>query len=102
MMRSLVFLVALALATAALAQLRTIPADAKRGQIRSTGQMGVEINGKQTQLSAGAQVRDASNMIIVPTAIPAGAKVKYLLDPQGQVFRVWILSPQEEAQRDAK
>ena len=64
--------------------------------------MDVEINGKQMQLAAGAQVRDASNLIVLPTAIPAGAKVKYLLDPQNFVFRVWILTPQEAAQPDAK
>jgi len=46
----------------------------------------------------GAQIRDASNRIILPTAIPPGTRVKYLVDGAGQVQRVWILSP-EEAQR---
>ena len=98
--RILLFVLALALPGLAAAQLRTIPADAKRGEIRSLGNMDVEINGKQMRLAAGAQVRDAGNLIVLPTAIPAGAKVKYLLDPQDMVFRVWILSPQEAAQPD--
>ena len=103
-MRRLVlfFLACVLCAGTALAQFRTIPADAKRAEIRSLGQMDVAINGKPMRLAPGAQVRDASNMIVLPTALPAGAKVKYLLDPQNQnlVYRVWILSPQEIAQPD--
>jgi hypothetical protein len=91
-----------ACAGTALAQLRTIPADAKRGEMRSKGNMDVEISGKAMQLSPGAQIRDANNMIVLPTAIPSGAKVKYQLDPQNFVHRVWILTPQEEAQPDVK
>ena len=92
--------VLLALPGFAFAQFRTIPADAKRGEIRSLGQMDVAINGKPMRLAPGAQVRDASNMIVLPTTLPAGAKVKYLLDPQNLVYRVWILSPQEIARPD--
>ena len=90
------------LPAAALAQFRSIPADAKRGEIRHLGQMDVEIDGRTMRLSAGAQIRDASNLVVVPMALPAGAKVKYQLDPQNLVHRVWILSPQEAAQPDPK
>ena len=100
--RIVFFVLALTLPGLALAQFRTLPADAKRGEIRSLGSMDVEINGKQKRLAAGAQVRDADNRIVLPTAIPAGAKVKYLLDAQDMVFRVWILSPQEAAQPDPR
>jgi hypothetical protein len=34
--------------------------------------------------------------------LPAGVLVKYLPDAHGQVWRIWILSPQEAAQPDAK
>jgi hypothetical protein len=64
--------------------------------------MDVEIDGKAMRLSPGAQIRDAGNMIVLPTAVPAGAKVKYQLDPQNLVNRVWILSPQEVAQPDPR
>ena len=84
------------------AQLRTIPPDAKRGAIRHVQEMVVEIEGKRVQLAAGAQIRDGRNMVVVPTAVPAGVLVKYLLDGQGQLSRVWILSPQEAAQPDPK
>ena len=80
------------------AQVRSIPADAKVGQIRHLQDMLVEIDGAPQQLAPGAQIRDESNRIIMPIAIPPGTRVKYLVDAAGQVQRVWILTP-EEAQR---
>jgi len=89
-------------ATTAQAQLRTLPADAKRATMNHVQGMTVEIDGQRTELAAGAQIRDANNRIVLPTALPAGVLVKYIPDAQGQVWRVWILSPQEAAQPDAK
>ncbi len=93
-------LLVFACAGAALAQLRHIPAEAKRGEIRHVQGMVVEINGRQQRLAPGAQIRDASNFVIVPTALPPGALVKYLLGADEMVRRVWILTPQEAAQPD--
>jgi len=85
-------------ASLASAQVRSIPEDAKVGQIRHLQEMLVEIDGTPQQLAPGAQIRDTSNRIIMPTAIPPGTLVKYLVDAAGQVQKVWILTP-EEAQR---
>ena len=82
------------------AQFRTVPAEAKRGVMSHVQEMTVELNGKTVQLAPGAQIRDGRNMAILPTAVPPGVVVKYLLDGMGQVARVWILSPQEAAQPD--
>jgi hypothetical protein len=82
----------------ATAQVRSIPEDARVGQIRHLQEMVVEIDGAAQQLAPGAQIRDTSNRLILPTAIPPGTRVKYLVDASGQVHRVWILTP-EEAQR---
>jgi hypothetical protein len=60
----------------------------------------VEINGERVQLAAGAQIRDRANMIVLPAALPPGSLVKYTRNAQGQVARVWILTPQEIAQPD--
>jgi len=84
------------------AQLRTIAPDAKRGVMSHVQAMTVEIDGKRVQLAAGAQIRDARNLIVVPTAIPPGALVKYQLNDAGQLYRAWILSPSEAAQPDPK
>ena len=102
MIRNLFPALAVALPALALAQFRNIPADAKRGEIRHLGQMDVEINGKTMRLAPGAQIRDAGNLVVLPTALPAGARVKYQLDKQDMVYRVWILSPQETAEPDLK
>jgi hypothetical protein len=89
--------IALLFAGAAAAQLRTIPADAERAQIRHVQENVVELNGQRAQLAPGAQIRDTSNRVIVPTALPTDALVKYRLDDNGQVREVWILTPEEAA-----
>jgi hypothetical protein len=89
-------------AFAAQAQLRTIPAEAKRAKMSHVQGMTVELNGKRTELAAGAQIRDSNNMIVLPAALPADSLVKYVPDLHGQVWRIWILSPQEAAQPDPK
>jgi len=82
---------------AAQAQLRTIPQEAVWGQIRHVQEMIVEIDGTQRRLAQGAQIRDSANRIMLPSAIPAGAWVKYQLDPNGFVQAVWFLTPEEAA-----
>ncbi len=102
MIRVILLIAAIALASSAQAQLRTIPAEAKRATLSHVEGMTVEIDGKRVQLAAGTQIRDGRNMIVVPAAVPPGVLIKYLPDAQGQVARIWILSPQEAAQPDPK
>ena len=93
-------LLLLGYATLSLAQFRTIPEDAKRGVIRHVQEMIVEIDGTQQRLAPGAQVRNTSNLIVMPGTIPPGTLVKYRLDGQGMVRQVWFLTPDEAAQAD--
>jgi hypothetical protein len=86
--------------TVSLAQLRTIPDDAARGVIRHLQEMTVEIDGAPRRLAPGAQIRNETNLIVVPGAIPAGTPVKYKLDDAGLVREVWFLTPKEAAQAD--
>jgi hypothetical protein len=102
MPRALAFLFLLALPAVAYAQLRTLPKDAERGEVRHLQGMTIAIDGTERRLAPGAQVRDASNLIIVPSAIPAGALAKYLVDGEGLVRQVWLLTPQEAAQPDKR
>lgn len=94
---------AAALATApALSQTfqRPIPNEAKRGTIAYVSGMLVAIDGRHILLSAAAQIRGPDNLIIVPSALPPGGSVaEYLLDFNGQVSRVWLLTAQEAAQK---
>jgi len=95
--RTFALLFALCLAAPADAQLRTLPAEARRGEIRHLQEAIVQIDGQQARLAIGAQVRDAHNRILVPAAIPAGSVVKYTLNAQGEVSAVWILTAEEAA-----
>jgi hypothetical protein len=88
------------LAPPALAQNRAspIPEDSRRGVIRHVQEMAVMVDDKLMQLAAGAQIRDRQNLIIVPTSIPRnGAWADYTLNNEGQIFRVWLLTPDELA-----
>ena len=92
------FAAAALFAGAAVAQMRTLPADAERGTIRHVREMLVELDGREVLLSPAATIRDRHNLIIVPTALPAeGAIAEYLLGADGQVQRVWLLTPEEAA-----
>jgi hypothetical protein len=94
------FFAALLFANAAAAQLRTIPAEAKLGQIQHVTEMLVELDGKPQRLSPGAQIRDPDNRLMLPVSLSEKQRVKYLLDAQGMVHRVWVLTAQERAQAD--
>jgi len=90
-------LIAAFVASTAMAQLRSIPDDAERAEIRHVEQNVIELNGKQERLAPGAQIRDQANRIIVPAALETGALVKYRRDATGAVSQVWILTPEEAA-----
>ena len=99
----LTFLLLAGFAVVAFAQLRTIPADARRATMRHLQGMMVELDGRPAQLTPGAQIRDTSNRIVVPSAVAGATVVRYLTDPSGQqVHRVWILSAEEAAQSAPK
>src|SRR5467141_5466295 len=75
-----------------------IPQDSRRGYIRHVQEMAVTVDDKAMQLAAGAVIRDQQNLIIVPVTIPrGGAWAAYKLDRDGQIFRVWLLTPDELA-----
>jgi len=94
-MRLLVVL--LLLSASALAQVRTIPADAKRGEMSYLPDMAVQVDGQKLALAPGIQIRDPLNMIVVPAALPDKTVVMYRLDDFGMVRQVWILTPEEAA-----
>ena len=102
-MRRMLFVLlicALVLPVSVRAQVRQIPDDARRGNIVHIQDFVVEIDGQRMRLSAGAQVRDQDNLIIVPMSLPPGALVKYTLDGTGQIRRVWVLTAEEATAPD--
>lgn len=97
--RFFVLLVAL-ISLSAHGQLRNIPDNAKRATISHLREMQVVLDGDQVGLAAGAQIRSANNLIIVPTQLPPYSLVKYQLDNTGLITRVWVLTAEEAARPD--
>jgi hypothetical protein len=103
--RPLQLLTAFALALAAAAasgqvSVRTLPEDARRGHLTFVQGNVVALDSKQIKLAPGAQIRGPNNLLVLPTALPRNSLVKYELDGGGNLFRAWILTPQEAAQAD--
>ena len=81
-----------------LAQLRAIPQDAKRGQLRHLQEMEVSVDGVRETLAPGAQIRDAANRIVMPATVRSEMPIRYRRDREGRMNEVWILSAEEAAQ----
>ena len=94
---ALVALLAAFLATAAAAQFRTIPKDAVRGEMTHLTENIVSVNGQRMRLAPGALIYAQNNLIIMPAQVPAGSLVEYTTDRNGELFKVWILTPKEAA-----
>ena len=96
----LTFLLLAGFAATAAAQMRTLPKDAQRAQMRYLYDTTMLVEKTQRKLAPGAQIRDASNRVVVPSAVAGTVLVKYRLDPDGSLREVWILTPHEAAQKD--
>ena len=90
-------IILMCLSTAAWGQLRTVPKEAKLGQMRHLQETVVELDGKPALLAPGAQIRDADNRLMVPAMLAEKQPVGYMVDASGQIHRVWVLSPREKA-----
>lgn len=78
--------------------LRSIPPQARSAKMGAPNGDRVSLNGKPFHLAAGAQIRDARNLIVLPISmqnLPDGINVRYLLDMHGDVVRIWMLTPEE-------
>jgi hypothetical protein len=84
----------------ALAQMRAIPANAKRANVgqQQFAMPYIDLNGARVKLSPGAVIYDQNNRTLVHSALPHGAQIAYTLDMNGDVSRIYILTPQEQAQ----
>ena len=96
-------LASLLLAATSYAQLRTIPANAKRATVGQPQVLpNVELNGKMVRLAPGGVIYDQNNRTIVHSALPPGADVAITPAMNGDVARIYILTPVERAQFNRK
>ena len=102
-MRKLTAILSAAVLTAtavAHAQVRTLPANAKRVIV---GQQQyplpyINLGGNVVRLAPGGVIYDQNNRTLVHGALPLGADVIYTLDMNGDVGRIYILTPLEQSQ----
>ncbi|WP_416818123.1 hypothetical protein [Denitromonas sp.] len=86
------------MSSVALAQsLRQLPDDIVVTTMVAKGAASVMLGEQQVMLSPAVQVRNADNMIVVPSNLYGSYAVGVKADFQGLVSRIWILSPQERA-----
>ena len=76
---------------------RDFPANAKRAIFSVVQYPTVKLYKQTLQLAPSAQIRDVSNLIVQPASLPGRYRVLYTLDTNGNVYRVWILTPEEQA-----
>jgi len=75
---------------------RAFPQNALRGSLVIGVAPDIVLNGERARLAPGARVRDANNMLAVPSALIGGPYlVHYTVDTSGLVKDVWILRPDE-------
>jgi hypothetical protein len=78
---------------------RPFPPIAKRGALSNADHPMVMLNGKERKLSAGAWIKNERNMIDMPASLRGREfVVNYTENSQGEIDRVWILSPLEAQQ----
>ena len=57
----------------------------------------VRIDDRTYRLAPGGRIYDTFNRIVLPNAAPKTGKVLFKLDQQGNVIKLWILTPEEIA-----
>ena len=100
MRKLLLLLTFFAAANMAWAQ-RTLPANAKRAEI-GTQQMlpMVMLNTEAHRLAPGGIIFDTANRRITQGQLRPGSEILYELDRNGEILRIVVLTPEEEARLD--
>lgn len=100
----LLMVASLLLAGTGYAQFRTLPANAKRATIGSQPQVlpYVKLGSKVVRLAPGGVIYDQHNRTIVHGALPPGADIAFTTDMHGDIARIYILTPHEQAQLDQR
>lgn len=84
------------------AMARSFPADVKRGVLTAPFQHQLQISGKVFNAASGLQIRNERNLIIMPATLQGAFPIRYQFDQSGNVWRIWILTPAEQAEPDPK
>ncbi len=92
----LFFILMISLTNAAFGQLlRNFPIDSQTGKLTKFEYPMVVISKQALYLSAGSQIRDKNNMIVMPSMLDEKGSVRYQIDAMGNVHRIWFLTSEE-------
>ncbi|HTO46343.1 MAG TPA: hypothetical protein VML91_01775 [Burkholderiales bacterium] len=80
--------------------IRALPDDAPRAYLSHLRETLFSIDGRETKLAPGGQIRGRDNLLVLPAAVPKDSLVKYQLDKSGELYRAWILTKEEAARPD--
>jgi len=58
----------------------------------------IDLGGSPVRLAPGGVIFDQNNRTIVHNALPPGANVVFTTDMNGDIGRIYILTPREQAQ----
>ncbi len=101
--RTLLALVALGLSLAAMravAEDRAFPPEAKRGRMTPGYFPDIILDGKARRLSPAARIFNQDNLVEVPAALRGSdIVVNYTQNADGDIDRVWLLTPEEARQK---
>jgi hypothetical protein len=91
----LVLLVAVAASVGAQSLPRTIPKDAKAGELSHITENLLSLDGKTVRLAPGGTIRAQNDMVITPMSLKRNSIVRYTTDADGNLAKVWVLTPEE-------
>ncbi|MGH8756755.1 MAG: hypothetical protein ACRET9_01000 [Burkholderiales bacterium] len=76
---------------------RILPQNAVSGELTASRYPYVTIGKKQFHLAPGSLIYDQNNRIILPNYLPRKATVFYTIDGNGDLHKMWLLTPEEVA-----
>jgi hypothetical protein len=81
---------------------RVIPDTAYVGDLQGIVVPEIRISGKRFLLAPGSKFRDLDNRIVVPVSAPQSGRIAFNFDLMGQVWGIWLLTPQEIRMMEAR
>lgn len=92
----LFFILMISLTNTAFGQLlRNFPIDSQAGKLTKFEYPMVVISKQTLYLSAGSQIKNKNNLIVMPSMLDEKGSVRYQIDAMGNVHRIWFLTSKE-------
>jgi len=76
---------------------RILPQNALSGELTAHSYPYVTIEDRQFRLAPGSVIYDQNNRKILPNYLPSKATVLYNIDNNGDLHKMWLLTPEETA-----